>query len=134
MSIHTWQHGMFERSCGTCTMCCKLPAAPEPLNKPAGVWCQHCDKAQGCRIYDERPQGCRDFMCLWKVMPDFPEDLRPDKCKVIWQLSQDGRRAFAVTEYPDALQTRKQRWLVEQFAREGIAVQLVGTGPTPVKL
>lgn len=117
---------MFERPCGGCTMCCKLPAAPPstqlPEGKPAGVWCQHCDKGKGCRIYADRPQGCRDFMCLWKVMPDFPEELRPDKCKVMWQLTEDGTRAVATTEYPDKAQA--QLGLIRSFLRAGIAVEI----------
>ena len=83
-------HGCPSGPAGGCTTCCKLPAAPAPLNKPAGVWCQHCDKGKGCRNYAERPADCRSFMCLWKVMPDFPDELRPDRCKVMWTMTEDG--------------------------------------------
>jgi hypothetical protein len=121
VTVETWTPGMPERECGGCTMCCKLPAAPE-LNKPAWQWCHHCDKGQGCRIYEARPQGCRDFMCLWKVMPDFPEELRPDRCKVIWTMTEDGRKTVATTEYPDALKSRLHRWVIEQFVALGISV------------
>ena len=112
---------MFERPCGGCTMCCKLPAAPE-LDKLAGNWCRHCDKGQGCLIYAERPSGCRAFMCLWKVMPDFPEELRPDRCKVIWTMTQDGKTAVATTQYPEALKAKAQERLARQFSRAGISV------------
>ena len=62
-------------------------------------------------------------------MPDFPEELRPDQCKVLWTMSEDGRRAIATTEYPKALQTRAQELLIQQFRRVGIAVLLVdGSG------
>jgi hypothetical protein len=105
-------------------MCCKLPAAPPPLDKPAGIWCQHCDKGKGCRIYAARPQGCQDFYCLWKVMPDFPEALRPDRCKVIWTMTEDGRTAIATTEYPKALKAKAQERLARQFARAGVSVVL----------
>lgn len=118
-----WQPGMPERPCGGCTMCCKLPAAPAPLNKPAGVWCQHCDKGRGCRIYVERPKGCRDFMCLWKIMPDFPEGLRPDRAKVLWTMTEDGRTAIATTEYPEKLGTAAQQHLATQFRQAGVAVR-----------
>jgi len=124
MSIETWQPGMFERPCGGCTMCCKLPAAPPPLDKPAGEWCKHCDKGRGCRIYDQRPQGCVDFMCLWKVMPDIPKELRPDRCKVIWRMSEDGRTVLAMTEYPGALNAKAQEMLIRRFLRLGISVIL----------
>jgi hypothetical protein len=59
-------------------------------------------------------------------MPDFPEELRPDQCKVLWTMSEDGRRAIATTEYPKALQTKEQQMLIQQFVRSGISVLLAG--------
>lgn len=32
---------------------------------PAGAWCRHCDVGHGCKIYEDRPQGCRKFDCGW---------------------------------------------------------------------
>ena len=58
-------------------------------------------------------------MCLWKVMPNFPEDLRPDRCKVIWTMTPDGQTAVATTEYPKALKAEAQERLVRQFAIAG---------------
>jgi len=52
------------RSCGTCTLCCKVLAVDE-LKKPHGKWCAHCKTGQGCGIYDTRPAECRDFRCTW---------------------------------------------------------------------
>ncbi len=124
-TVETWQPGMFERPCGGCTMCCKVPAIPE-IGKAPGAWCEHCEKGLGCRIYDRRPEPCQGFHCLWKVMPDFPEELRPDKCKVIWTMSEDGDVAIATTEYPRALQTRRQKALVRNFRCLGIAVVIRG--------
>ncbi len=117
----TWQPGMFERPCGGCTMCCKVPAIPE-IRKPANQWCEHCDKGLGCRIYDRRPEPCQAFYCLWKVMPDFPEELRPDRSKVLWTMTEDGGVAIATTAYPEALQTRRHEALVRNFRRLGISV------------
>jgi hypothetical protein len=120
-TVQEWKPGMFERPCGGCTVCCKVASVPE-IGKPANAWCANCDKGKGCRIYERRPQACRDFYCLWKVMPDFPEELRPDKCKVLWQLTEDGEVAVATTEYPQALQTRRQETLLRNFHCLGIAV------------
>ena len=61
-------------------------------------------------------------------MPDFPEELRPDRSKVIWPMSQDGRPAIATTEYPKALQTKEQQMLIQQFVRSGISVLLADGG------
>lgn len=49
---------------GQCTMCCKvLPVST--INKPQGVWCQHARKHEGCAIYQDRPQACRAWRCMW---------------------------------------------------------------------
>jgi Fe-S-cluster containining protein len=90
--------------------------------KPVGKWCQNCAIGQSCRIYEQRPKPCRDFYCLWKVMPDFPEALRPDRCKVIWTMTEDGSTAVATTEYPKALHAKAQEELFRQFSRAGISV------------
>lgn len=55
-----------DRSCGTCTLCCRLPEIDE-FSKPANEWCTNCVADQGCTIYEKRPQLCRDFLCFWKT-------------------------------------------------------------------
>src|SRR5436305_14221849 len=47
---------MNPRSCGDCTLCCKLLSITE-LEKPIGKWCPHCEIGKGCKIYDCRPQS-----------------------------------------------------------------------------
>jgi hypothetical protein len=55
----------FERVCGGCTACC-LTHAVFAIKKPAGKWCEHCEPGVGCRIYPDRPEGCREgFKCEW---------------------------------------------------------------------
>lgn len=58
--------GDARRSCLGCTLCCRLPEI-DAFSKPANVWCSHCSAEAGCAIYAERPQLCRDFLCLWMV-------------------------------------------------------------------
>ncbi|MFA5048109.1 MAG: hypothetical protein WC516_03745 [Patescibacteria group bacterium] len=55
--------------CGTCTACCLVLAVHE-IKKPTGVCCPHCDQDRGCRIYAQRPQGCRGFRCDWRMTAD----------------------------------------------------------------
>lgn len=125
MSIEMWQPGDPVRPCGDehsrCNACCVLPAIPE-LEKPAGEWCRHCSKGKGCSIYAERPGGCQSFYCLWAVMPEFPEGLRPDRCRVMWSITEDGSTAIAATRYPDALKTKAHQRLINQFRGAGVAV------------
>jgi hypothetical protein len=70
------------RSCGTCTMCCKLYPVPV-MDKPPHVWCRECKPGKGCGIWDTRPQFCRDFHCHYILDAEVGEDWRPDICKFI---------------------------------------------------
>lgn len=63
------------RSCGSCTLCCRLPEI-ESLSKPADAWCSHCT-GTGCAIYADRPQLCRDFLCLWMTDRNLPDAWQP---------------------------------------------------------
>ena len=63
------------RSCGTCTLCCRLPEI-EALSKPADAWCRHCT-GHSCAIYVDRPQLCRDFLCRWMTDPAMPDHWQP---------------------------------------------------------
>src|SRR5262249_35018088 len=42
--------------------CCRLFPVQE-LNKPANVWCKHCQPGKGW--YEQRPPICRGFACGW---------------------------------------------------------------------
>ena len=74
------------RSCGDCSLCCKLPRIAA-FDKPVGVWCAHCAPGRGgCTIYDTRPTECRDFYCLWMTSLDLGPEWRPNKCKMFVRL------------------------------------------------
>ncbi|WP_313193548.1 hypothetical protein [Shinella zoogloeoides] len=66
------------RSCGTCTLCCRLPDI-DLLDKPANVWCRHCVAGEGCSIYADRPSVCRDFLCLWMTDEGLAEAWEPSR-------------------------------------------------------
>lgn len=65
-----------KRSCSNCTACCtylRIESQPgyttrydngEDVAKPAGERCRFLS-AEGCSIYDVRPQVCRKFACDW---------------------------------------------------------------------
>ena len=66
------------RTCEGCTLCCKLVPVAE-LNKPANKWCDHVLSRRtplGCMIYPDRPNGCRQFECLW-LNTSLPAELHP---------------------------------------------------------
>ena len=49
------------------------------MDKPRGAWCQSCTK-KACAIYDDRPDDCRAFNCVWLKVEKLPEEFRPDRC------------------------------------------------------
>jgi hypothetical protein len=70
------------RSCGPCIGCCSIYQIPT-LNKPKYVLCTHCT-GTSCTIYDDRPQECRTFYCLWRRIAAMPEEARPDKIGIVF--------------------------------------------------
>jgi hypothetical protein len=83
------------RTCGSCTLCCKLVPVEE-LAKKAGTRCQHVRAHKGCSIYAHRPLSCREWSCMWLVGTEdgAPLDLRrPDHVHYVIDISPDVVRA-----------------------------------------
>jgi hypothetical protein len=71
------------RSCGGCTACCTALGVVE-LKKKMWVRCDE-ECTSGCSIYDNRPQSCRDFTCLWLTGNiEGDERRRPDQLGLIF--------------------------------------------------
>lgn len=51
------------RSCGPCSACCHAIGVHE-LGKPYFQACKRLED-YGCRKYNDRPQSCRRYACLW---------------------------------------------------------------------
>jgi hypothetical protein len=82
--------------CGECTACCRELIIDVPgLTKHAGSLCTDCISAKGCGIYDDRPQGCREFLCGWRQLP-LSENWRPDRCKIIVMQESEDREAGVI--------------------------------------
>jgi hypothetical protein len=107
------------RTCGDCRLCCKLPDIPE-LSKPRDRWCQNASRergTEGCTIYNDRPQVCREFSCAWLSGLGKEQD-RPDKLGVMWQPLDlpDGRPGIGVVEArPGALDKPRARMWLQTF-------------------
>ena len=107
--------------CGECTLCCKLlETHDEKTASPIGIYCKHCDHNKGCTIYKDRPEECRIYQCMWTQMENVGEELRPDKCGVIFDRISD-----------DVISARIEKGLklnklvvkqIESFNREGFSV------------
>jgi uncharacterized protein len=108
--------------CGDCNLCCLLTAVPE-LAKPVRSWCHNCSE-DGCKIYQNRPQSCKNYFCLWYVNEWMGESLRPDKCGVIFEKLVDST-TYLVLVAPDritALNSPKVVELALRLVKEGSAV------------
>ena len=96
------------RACGTCTLCCKLFDIRE-LDKPQFEWCKHCEIGQGCKIYNTRPQECRDFICSFLVDSSLGEEWFPSKSKIV--VTNDTGALIGVHVDPD----RPEAWRREPY-------------------
>lgn len=95
--------------CADCTGCCTVFEV-EAVGKAFGEPCKHLGKTlfgPGCQIYNERPDACRHYICLWldsqrRVdVASMPESMRPNitKCVLGWPWGTD-RETLFVYPYP----------------------------------
>jgi uncharacterized protein len=71
-----------KRTCGTCSLCCKLPYVRE-LNKSIDTWCKHASPGRGGGlIYPDRPSSCRGFICGWLSGAEIGDEWLPARCKM----------------------------------------------------
>jgi hypothetical protein len=101
-----------DRSCGSCTLCCKLFPVPE-LNKPSGRWCQHIAQGRGCGIHETRPTVCRSFWCQWIENDDLGPEWKPEVSKFVLSI-YPGSNSLAVTVDP----ANPRSWAREPYLSE----------------
>lgn len=96
------------RSCGTCSLCCKLLRIDE-LNKPEGQWCSHCAPGRaGCLIYERRPKECQGFYCAWLTAADVGPEWSPLTSKMVLYSEGDGNRIAVHVEPSNPTAWRKE--------------------------
>jgi hypothetical protein len=109
------------RSCGDCSLCCKVMAIAA-LDKPPGSWCRNCRPGRGCVIYGERPQECRDFACLYLISPELGEEWKPSRSKIVLVTEKDGNRIIAKVDpqQPDAWKRRPYYQQLKEWAARSV--------------
>lgn len=131
------------RECGTCTLCCKVYDVPA-VGATAGNWCPNCSAGRGCKIYQSRPQQCRDFLCLWMTQDFLGPDWKPEKARFVLTMDAVTRWLFVQAD-PGAAQawrkepyfTQLKRWAaagnrpVIVFVRKS-AIALTASGEAPL--
>jgi Fe-S-cluster containining protein len=109
---------LIERSCGGCQACCSTLKVD---NKPMWSRCKYqCET--GCSVYQDRPQACRDYFCLWQIGV-MEEDCRPDKFGVLFDLrvaSSDVPVISAWELWTDAIEQPHVKALLEKLGEDGV--------------
>ncbi|WP_230987018.1 YkgJ family cysteine cluster protein [Allorhizobium terrae] len=118
------------RTCGTCTLCCRLPDIDE-LSKPANAWCTHCVDGMGCQIYQNRPQTCRDFLCLWMTDATLGDEWEPAKAHMMVYTQGPQMTVLVDPAYPamwklEPYSTQLHDWAKEAEGRGGYVIVFVG--------
>lgn len=113
------------RDCGTCTWCCFFCAVPE-YDSPVNQYCRHCIKDKGCSIYEKRKPVCRDFGCLWWLQAQVPENLRPDRCGIMFELPPNCKTYIGYTDpaRPDIWKKKNNINLIHKILAADHAVVL----------
>ena len=121
---------MPSRTCGSCSLCCKLPFIEE-LEKPSGKWCQHCAPGKGgCTIYPSRPLTCQRFMCLWLTTADLDDRWKPTTAKMVLFLENEGNRIAVHVDPGSANKWREEPYYsrikhFSEFATDSLAQVVV---------
>jgi Fe-S-cluster containining protein len=107
------------RSCGTCIMCCKVYAIRE-LNKRAGQMCVHAERGCGCKIYENRPDTCRSFYCMWRVDATLGPEWKPETARfvVALDLLYDALKITPDPGRPDAWKKEPYYSAIKGWARK----------------
>jgi hypothetical protein len=108
------------RSCGTCTLCCKVVAVEE-IAKPGGSWCRHCIPGKACTVYDSRYPSCRSFYCLWMTEGSLGPEWKPDRARFALVRTESGRHLTACVDpgAPSAWRRSPYYENLKNWAREG---------------
>jgi hypothetical protein len=124
--------GAPDRSCGTCTLCCKVMAVAA-LSKPAATWCTHCTPGRGCGIYEKRPEECRTFHCNWLVDGRLGPNWKPEKSKFVLVTTREGNGievrcdpSFPTAWRKEPFYAQIIHWAHEAAQMGGIVVVYVG--------
>jgi hypothetical protein len=82
---------------------------------------------KGCGIYDERPESCQKFNCLWLIDPRLPDEMRPDKSHVVLHVQKEMARLKVNVDpdTPDAWKRGLIRKYIEMVRKTGVDVLIV---------
>lgn len=111
------------KPCNGCTACCfllEIPSLEKAVNSP----CAHCTGA-GCKIYGRHPAECVEFNCLWRSSPVMGEDLRPDRCGVMFDLYLPEKMVIGNTTEQEAWLSGQPMKLIKRMVADGFVVWII---------
>lgn len=107
--------------CDGCTLCCKLFKIPW-MDSPEGDYCKECEPNIGCKIWENRPEKCRPFECVYYKIKDISTDFRPDKCGIVFEMATD-KIVYGTLDI-DFVMSDLIREQIHSFLKKGISVVL----------
>ena len=108
------------RSCGSCTLCCRLPDI-DLFDKPANEWCRHCIAGKGCSIYADRPSVCRDFLCLWMLDEGLDAAWEPSRSHMMIYRQGPQVTVLVDPDHPGIWRTEPYHSQLREWARDAEA-------------
>lgn len=131
------------RHCGNCFACCKiLNIDSGALQKEADVLCPNYQHSLGCKIYDQRPEQCRQWYCGWRLLDALPDDYSPDKINIAFCMEKSPKNASKMIivarayemDYETAFATKTARHAFDLLIEAGHEVWLSnGILKTPIE-
>ena len=128
------------RDCGECIACCSYLRIPA-LEKEGFEHCKHLDLLEpvqkdvlqlsagcdSCKIYNDRPEVCKAYSCLW--LSGYGEESdRPDKSKMLIDTLHRIDNAIECKPLSeDAADSARGRRAVRRMSRQAQKVALVTT-------
>jgi hypothetical protein len=111
--------------CEECTVCCTLSVVPD-FNKEVGEECIKCNN--GCEIYGDHPQVCKDFECAY-LQSKSNIELRPDKSGIMF--FKKNEKIFVGILVPNVRVTELAKDQIKSFNMQGYSVVLLKIGEKP---
>lgn len=109
-------------------MCCKLLDIPGLAVRD--LWCPHAEpgrKGGACTIYEDRPQACVDFACLWKQSVVLKEDIAPHRCGIVFEHIPEENIVLVMVDKHKSANWRKgpSKDLIKQMGKDGSIVWII---------
>lgn len=108
--------------CGECNVCCKA-CKIDALEKPAGVLCW-IYKDGGCSDYENRPNDCATYQCVYVTQETLDVKYRPDHLGVLFE-QPFGKKYWVGLELEEgALQKEDCARLIRAMNNDGASILL----------